>query len=71
MSVFSRHPEIKIVNKYAGMWDSSVAQTNTAAVLPSLPKIDGIWAQGGTDGILKALAEGERQFGIKRSPLLQ
>ena len=54
MSVFSRHPEIKVVNKYAGMWDSSVAQTNTAAVLPSLPKIDGIWAQGGTDGILKA-----------------
>jgi ribose transport system substrate-binding protein len=31
-----------------------VAQRNTAAVLPSLPKIDGIWAQGGTDGILKA-----------------
>jgi ribose transport system substrate-binding protein len=54
MSIFSRHPGIKVVNKYAGMWDSSVAQTNTAAVLPSLPKIDGIWAQGGTDGILKA-----------------
>ncbi len=54
MSVFAKHPEIKVVNKYSGMWDSSVAQTNTAAVLPSLPKIDGIWAQGGTDGILKA-----------------
>jgi ribose transport system substrate-binding protein len=54
MSVFSRYAGIKVVNKYSGMWDSSVAQTNTAAVLPSLPKIDGIWAQGGTDGILKA-----------------
>ncbi len=54
MSVFSRHPGIKVVNTYSGMWDSSVAQTNTAAVLPSLPKIDGVWAQGGTDGILKA-----------------
>ncbi len=54
MSIFSRSPHIKVVNKYSGMWDSSVAQTNTAAVLPSLPKIDGIWAQGGTDGILKA-----------------
>lgn len=54
MSVFSRHPGIKVVNKYSGMWDSAVAQTNTAAVLPSLPKVDGIWAQGGTDGILKA-----------------
>jgi len=54
MSVFSKHPQIKIVNQYSGMWDSAVAQTNTAAVLPALPKIDGIWAQGGTDGILKA-----------------
>ncbi|HLI60037.1 MAG TPA: substrate-binding domain-containing protein [Solirubrobacteraceae bacterium] len=54
MSVFSRHPGIRVVNKYSGMWDSSAAQTATAAVLPSLPKIDGIWAQGGTDGILKA-----------------
>jgi ribose transport system substrate-binding protein len=54
MSIFSHYPGIKVVNKYAGNWDSSVAQTATAAVLPSLPKIDGIWAQGGTDGILKA-----------------
>ncbi len=54
MSVFSKTPGIKVVNKYSGMWDSAVAQRNTAAVLPSLPKIDGIWAQGGTDGILKA-----------------
>jgi ribose transport system substrate-binding protein len=36
------------------MWDSSVAQKNTAAVIASLPEIDGIWAQGGTDGVLKA-----------------
>jgi ribose transport system substrate-binding protein len=54
MSVFSKHSGIKIVNTFAGMWDSAVAQRNTAAVLPSLPKVDGIWAQGGTDGILKA-----------------
>ncbi len=54
MSIFSRYPRIKVVNKFSGMWDSSVAQRNTAAVLPSLPRIDGIWAQGGTDGILKA-----------------
>ena len=54
MSIFAHAPGIKVVNTYAGQWDSSVAQTATAAVLPSLPKIDGIWAQGGTDGILKA-----------------
>lgn len=60
MSVFSRYPQIKVVNKFSGMWDSSVAQKNTAAILPSLPKIDGIWAQGGTDGVLKAFVAAGR-----------
>ena len=31
---------------YTGMWDSATAQRNTAAQLPSLPKVDGIWASG-------------------------
>jgi ribose transport system substrate-binding protein len=59
--VWKKHPGIKVVSRYTGMWDSSVAQKNTAAILPSLPRIDGIWAQGGTDGILKAfLAAGRK-----------
>jgi ribose transport system substrate-binding protein len=52
--ILSQHPDIKIVGHYCGMWDSSTAQRNTATVLPSLPKIDGIWCNGGTDGVLKA-----------------
>jgi ribose transport system substrate-binding protein len=59
-SVWKKHPGIKIVNRYTGMWDSSVAQKNTAAVVSSLPKIDGIWAQGGTDGVLKAFRSAGR-----------
>jgi ABC-type sugar transport system substrate-binding protein len=54
-NVWSRNPGIKVVSRYTGMWDSSVAERNTAAVLNSLPQIDGIWCQGGTDGVLKAL----------------
>lgn len=53
-AVWKAHPGIKVINRFTGMWDSSVAQKNTAAVVSSLPKIDGIWAQGGTDGVLKA-----------------
>ena len=53
-SVWEKNPGIKVVNRYTGMWDSSVAQRNTSSVLPSLPTVDGIWAQGGTDGVLKA-----------------
>jgi ribose transport system substrate-binding protein len=62
-SVWKQHPDIKVVNRYTGMWDSSVAERNTAAILPSLPKIDGIWCQGGTDGVLKAF------IAAKRTPL--
>jgi ribose transport system substrate-binding protein len=29
-------------------------------VLPSLPKVDGIWCQGGTDGVLKAFIAANR-----------
>jgi ribose transport system substrate-binding protein len=52
--VWRRYPGITVVNRFTGMWDSSVAQKNTAAVIASLPPVDGIWAQGGTDGVLKA-----------------
>jgi ribose transport system substrate-binding protein len=61
--VWAKHPDIKIVNRYTGMWDSATAERNTAALLPSLPKIDGIWCQGGTDGVLKAF------INAKRTPL--
>ena len=53
-SVWAKYPAIKVVNRYTGMWDSSAAERNTATILPSLPKVDGIWCQGGTDGVLKA-----------------
>ena len=53
--VFKKYPGIKVVSKYTGMWDSATAQRNTAQQLPSLPKIDGVWSSGGTDGILKAM----------------
>lgn len=59
-SVWKKNPGIKVVNRFPGQWDSSVAQRNTASVLPSLPKIDGIWAQGGTDGVLKAFLAANR-----------
>lgn len=58
--VFSKAPGIKVVSTYTGMWDSATAQRNTAGQIPSLPKIDGIWAQGGTDGVLKAFLDAKR-----------
>jgi ribose transport system substrate-binding protein len=62
--VWRRYPGIKVVNQFSGMWDSSVAQKNTASVIASLPKIDGIWAQGGTDGVLKAFQAAGRPLPV-------
>jgi ribose transport system substrate-binding protein len=60
--VWAKNPDIKVVNRYTGMWDSATAERNTAAILPSLPKIDGIWCQGGTDGVLKAFIAANREL---------
>jgi ribose transport system substrate-binding protein len=55
--VFAANPGIKLVAEYSGMWDSATAQRNTSAQLPSLPKVDGVWVSGGTDGVIKAFVE--------------
>jgi ribose transport system substrate-binding protein len=60
MSVFSAHPGIKVISKFAGMWASDVAQRNTASALPSLGKVDGLWVQGGTDGVIRSLLAAHR-----------
>ena len=61
-AVWAKNPGIKVVNRFTGMWDSSTAERNTAAVLPSLPKVDGIWCQGGTDGVLRAFVSAKRDL---------
>jgi ribose transport system substrate-binding protein len=63
LDVFKANPGIHVVAKYSGMWDSATAESTTAAQLPSLPKINGIWVSGGTDGVMKALVD------AKYSPL--
>jgi ribose transport system substrate-binding protein len=60
--VWAKNPDIKVVNRYTGMWDSATAERNTASILPSLPPIQGIWCQGGTDGVLKAFIAANRQL---------
>jgi ribose transport system substrate-binding protein len=59
-SVWAKNPGIKVVARYSGMWDSAISETNTAAILPTLPKIDAIWCQSGTDGVLKAFVAAKR-----------
>ena len=79
-AVFKANPGIKVVAKYSGNWDSAAAQRATAAQLPSLPQVDGLWVSGGTDGALKAfinagkplpVTAGEAENGFRRFLLPQ
>ncbi len=62
--VFAANPGIKVVATYSGNWDSATAQRVTAAQLPSLPKVDGVWVSGGTDGVIKAFAGANRPMPV-------
>lgn len=58
--VFKKYPNIKIIATYTGQWASDVAERNTAAQLTSLGTIDGVWCQGGTDGVIRAILAAKR-----------
>ena len=60
--VFKAHPNIKVIATYTGMWASDVAERNTASQLPSLGTIDGVWCQGGTDGVIRAILAAHRSL---------
>jgi ribose transport system substrate-binding protein len=62
--VFAANPGIKVVATYSGNWDSATAQRQTAGQLPSLPKVDGVWVSGGTDGVIKAFIEAGRPMPV-------
>jgi len=62
--VFAKNPGIKVVASYSGMWDSATAQRVTSAQLPSLPKVDGVWVSGGTDGVIKAFVAANRPMPV-------
>jgi len=63
-SVIKKYPNMKIVAHYSGSWDSSTAQRATAAQLPSLPQVDGVWVSGGTDGVVKAFLDAGKPLPI-------
>jgi ribose transport system substrate-binding protein len=63
MSVFKRYPGIQVVAEYYGMWSDQTTQSETAKALVAHPDVDGIWAQAGEDGAIKALlATGQQKL---------
>jgi ribose transport system substrate-binding protein len=61
MDIFNKYPGIKIIDVYYGMWSDETTQSETAKALAAHPDVDGIWAQAGEDGAIKALLATGRQ----------
>lgn len=59
-SVWQKYPNIHVVGQINGKWDSQVALRAVASALPSLPTIDGLWVQAGTNGVLQAFQNAGR-----------
>lgn len=55
IGVFKKHPGIHIVATYYGMWDGPTTQKQTASALAAHPNVNGIWAEAGEAGAIKAL----------------
>jgi len=61
MAIFNRYPGIKVVAEYYGMWSDQTTQSETAKALAAHPDVDGIWAELGEWGAVKALLATGRQ----------
>jgi len=63
MAIFKKYPGIQVVAEYYGMWSDQTTQSETAKALAAHPDVDGIWAQAGEDGAIKALlATGQQKL---------
>ncbi len=58
--VFAKNPDIKIVAELEGDWDSGKAQTVMSDFLATNPKVDAVWIEGGTPGVLQAFKNAKR-----------
>ena len=63
-SVWKANPGIKVLTRFSGMWDSATAEQRMAPLLATFPQIDGVWAQGGTDGVINAFIKAGRKLPV-------
>lgn len=61
MEVLKQHPDVNVAAEVYGQATAPVAQSAVANVLPSLPKIDAVLAQGGSDDY--GIAQAFEQYG--------
>ena len=60
--VFAENPDIEVVAEVVGNWDTGTAQKVMADLLATRDDIDGVWAQGGTPGVVQAFIDAGKPF---------
>src|SRR5215475_3225687 len=71
-SVLAKYPDIKVVATVYGQATASVAQAAIANVLPSLPHVDAVLGQGGSDDV--GIAQAFTQYGggyVNHMPIIE
>lgn len=51
---FKKFPKIHIVDQYNGQWADAPSEAGMAAILATDSNIQGVWNEGGADGVLQA-----------------
>jgi ribose transport system substrate-binding protein len=72
VSVLKKYPGIKVVATVYGQATASVAQSAIANVLPSLPHVDAVLGQGGSDDV--GIAQAFTQYGdgyVNHMPIIE
>lgn len=55
MHVFNKYPGIHVIDQYYSNWDDALTEQNTEKALAAHPNVNGIWAEAGEYGAVKAL----------------
>ncbi|MGO9581833.1 MAG: substrate-binding domain-containing protein [Acidimicrobiales bacterium] len=57
---FKKFPGIHIVDQYNGQWADAPSEAGMAAILATNSNIQGVWNEGGADGVLQAFLKAHR-----------
>jgi len=53
--IFADFPELEVVAETNGDWSGAVSQQAASQALAANPTIDGVWSEGGADGVIRAM----------------
>ena len=63
-AVWAQYPDLKIIARGVGMWDSATVEQVISPIIASNPQIDGVWVSAGTDGAINAFVKAGRKLPV-------